>query len=137
MLMTNRTIYENFGWPFYLFVINFQKAQTNSTNLSSNQTQSTATTTLPPLSSFSITSTTSKSKIETNCKCNLEGGSCDNENICKCKAGYFGDFCEYIQCRNDTPQFNQCIHGKCLMYFNTTSNYKCKCELSYEGANCE
>ena len=99
-----------------------------------NATTTTTTTTTTTEASTSPTTTAQKTAA---CDCNLIGGSCDAENKCVCKTGFFGDTCAYVPCQNDTSQYSQCVNGACIHHINQTTDFKCECEPGYGSALCE
>ncbi|XP_012936028.1 uncharacterized protein LOC101857554, partial [Aplysia californica] len=62
---------------------------------------------------------------------------------CDCVAGYHGPRCDLFDCRADISQpdspTNSLCHsegGQCLQQ-NTSSSYKCQCNMGYMGKTCE
>ncbi len=80
--------------------------------------------------------TTISTQNEKSCICNLNGGKCEN-NQCKCNIDFYGEFCDYTKCKNDSIQFNQCVNGFCVQNINKTTDYKCECNPGYGNALCE
>ncbi|KAI0239137.1 hypothetical protein LSAT2_010115 [Lamellibrachia satsuma] len=63
----------------------------------------------------------------------MNGGTCVNGEICKCRSGYDGNYCEKVEtssCRS-SPCHNG---GQCQV---ETSGYKCNCPIGTSGDNCE
>jgi hypothetical protein len=64
------------------------------------------------------------------------GGTCEKD-VCVCNKGFYGDTCEYLECKKGIPQFKQCNSGTCLVHFNKKDDFKCLCGPEAEGALCE
>ncbi|XP_037811804.1 protein shifted isoform X1 [Lucilia sericata] len=62
---------------------------------------------------------------ECHVKCG-EHGFCNHRNICQCRSGYIGQYCEKAFC------FPQCMNGG-----NCTAPSVCSCPDGYQGTQCE
>lgn len=89
-----------------------------------------------PIELQNVVPTTSPVRELTTCGLNMEPNPSQPKQ-CQCKENYFGVNCDYIHCKNETVQYNQCRNeGICLKHLDS-DRFVCQCKSGYSGALCE